>query len=303
MCSQGRRSRAADASRRCSSRVVGLSSPITMPARPRPTSVTRRRKPSRHVADAPDSPWSKVDDDDPVVGPAERRSPSTKRVLTLAALRCSRSLASSTTGGRTGTRHARGGATAPCKISFMSPPLRGPHRHRGKEVNDGSLMFIGGRRRGRSTSGRRMVSAAARVWPEGAPPAIPTGLVEETAPGRPSPPRGSLALPRARCSQRLIPLGDSDGLRPIFSTAAPALIPRSFFPASARSIVLGVDLDGELLSDRRCQLARRMGSPTTRRFSTNARISPWSLCSPRGPRFLGVPALRLPLSSKLAFAW
>ena len=34
------------------------SSPITIPARPSPTSVTSCRKPSLHAADAPDSPWS-----------------------------------------------------------------------------------------------------------------------------------------------------------------------------------------------------------------------------------------------------
>jgi len=80
--------RAQISSSRCQSALflasLETSSPITMPARPSPTSVTSRRNPSRHAADAPDSPWSESittmrSSDQPSAVARERRAPGRPR--------------------------------------------------------------------------------------------------------------------------------------------------------------------------------------------------------------------------------
>ncbi len=90
-----------------------------------------------------------------------------------------------------------------------------------------------------------------------APPApIPTGPRRRNS-ARPPSPRGRSRRAQSRCSQRLIPLGDS--------TPSGRLRPRprthrgAFFPSERSLDRPWVDLDGELLSDRRCQLARPDG--------------------------------------------
>lgn len=66
---------------------VSTSDHMTMPAHPMPTSLTRRWRPSRHVAEAPDSPIA-IDDDDAVVGSSEGCGACATRVLAFDALDC-----------------------------------------------------------------------------------------------------------------------------------------------------------------------------------------------------------------------
>ena len=72
-----------------------------------------------------------------------------------------------------------------------------------------------------------------------------------------------------------------------------------FFPATARSIVLGWMLRSNFCRTSLASSRARTGSPATSCCWTNARASPRNLCGPRGPRFCGAsPAM--PALSKLA---
>ena len=63
------------------------SRPITIPARPRLTSVTKRWKPSRSAENLPDWPWSDVDDDHLIDRPAKCNGALAQIILTFGALR------------------------------------------------------------------------------------------------------------------------------------------------------------------------------------------------------------------------
>ena len=75
-----------------------------------------------------------------------------------------------------------------------------------------------------------------------------------------------------------------------------------FFPPIARSIVLGCTSRPNSLLDQFRQFARPDRLARDSCVLRKASTSLWSLCGPRGPRFLGTsPAM--PASSKSAFAW
>src|SRR3990172_213325 len=179
--------------------------------------------------------------------------------------------------------------------SSMGPRVVGSHRHRGEEVNHGSVVISGGptrnggsrRIRCRAQGGRRLrpcPHAASKKQRESAPRL--EGEEPLTSGGRP---------------EGLVLLGHSRP-RPGFLDIGADARCGVFFPPSARSIVRGWTLTENSREIRFANSRARIGSPATSCFSTKARISPWSLCGPRGPRFFGTrPAT--PASSKLALVW
>src|SRR5580704_14572608 len=174
----------------------------------------------------------------------------------------------------------------------MGLPFRGPHRHRGKEVNDGSLFVFGARcRQERSRGLRRRAGDGHRQGPS---PHASSKKEREAGSRleRQSPTESGR-------SQRLVVLYDSRRSR-LFDSSAGAHH-GVFFP-SARSIVLGWTSTENSSRTILASSRARMGSPSMRCFSTKARTAPWSLCGPRGPLFFGTsPAT--PAPSKFAFAW
>src|ERR1700728_3652078 len=112
----------------------------------------------------------------------------------------------------------------------MGSPLRGPHRHRGEEVNHGSLLIIGGRHRTERSSRPRKGARDGRHL--GPSPHASSKKEREAAPrieGQPSTESGG--------SQSLVLLGDSQRRRRLDS--ATGHYRGVVFPLSVRSIVLG----------------------------------------------------------------
>ena len=77
---------------------------------------------------------------------------------------------------------------------------------------------------------------------------------------------------------------------------------RSFFSTDGALDRPRMHIEAELLLDQFRQLARPDWLARNKLRLRNASTSPWILCGPRGPRFLGTsPAM--PASSKFALAW